>query len=300
MKQLLDRIKRRVQTLWNDPFQERGYHFSWQPDAATQIHLALEYQRLVSEGRPLPSFADIGFKCYSQSDEDGILLFLFAVLGSTSKTCVEICAGYGIECNTSNLILNHGWHGLLVDGNKTRVERGKEFYKNSPRTYVYPPKFVCSWVARQEVNNLVASNGFTGEIDLLSLDLDGIDYWVWEALDVVAPRVVVVEYNDILGPNRDWTVPYSDNFSVPHALCTEGMPNFAGASLGAFVKLGRRKGYRLVGINRYGYNDFFVKQGLGDQILPEIDVASCFAHPKVIQGMRERFPLVKDLPWEEV
>ena len=100
------------------------------------------------------------------------------------------------------MILNHGWHGLLVDGNERRVERGARFYARSPHTYVYPPRFVCSWVTRGNVNALLTANGFAGPIDLLSLDLDGIDYWVWEALDAVQPRVVVVEYQDFLGPDR--------------------------------------------------------------------------------------------------
>jgi hypothetical protein len=299
MGQFLVRLTRKLRKI-SDQLQGRSNSYFSRPDAATQIQLWLEYRRLISEGRPLPQFGDIGFKCYSQSDEDGILLFLFSVLGVSKKSCVEICAGDGIECNTANLILNHGWHGLLVDGDRKRVERGRQFYSSSPQTYVYPPNFVCSWVTRQGVNDLVESNGFTGEVDLLSLDLDGMDYWVWEALDIIDPRVVVLEYNDILGPNRDWSVPYSDNFSVPHELRTDGMPNFAGASLGAFVKLGRRKGYRLAGVNRLGYNAFFIKQGLGDQIIPEIDVAACFARPKVIEGMHKRFPMVRDLPWQEV
>jgi hypothetical protein len=271
-----------------------------QPDAATQIQLAVTYRRLVDEGRPLPRISDVGFKCCSQTDEDGILLFLFAVLGATEKLSVEICAGNGIECNSANLILNHGWHGLLVDGDPALVEQGQAFYRQSPQTYVYPPKFVCAWVKRSTVNDLVSTNGFRGEIDLLSLDLDGIDYWIWEALTAVTPRVVVLEYQDILGPDRNWTVPYADDFSAKSYPMTDGMPNFAGASLGAFVKLGRRKGYRLVGTNRYGYNAFFIRNGLGDNVLPEIDVKECFTHPKVIQGMRERFPTVKDLPWVEV
>ena len=66
------------------------------------------------------------------------------------------------------------------------------------------------------------------------------------------------------------------------------------------MKLGRRKGYRLVGVNRLGYNAFFVKEGLGETLLPEIDAKACFSHPKVVWGMRERFPTVKDLPWVEV
>ena len=218
----------------------------------------------------------------------------------SKKLCAEICAGDGIECNTANLILNHGWHGLLVDGDRVRVERGRRFYSRSPYTYVFPPCFVRSWVTRQGVNDLLTANGFVGEIDLLSLDLDGIDFWIWDAIEAVTPRVVVVEYQDILGPDRSWTVPYADDFSSAVYPKTNRMPNFAGASLGAFVKLGQRKGYRLVGVNRCGYNAFFVKNGIGDQLLPEIEPRDCFSHPKVVWGMRERFPTIKDFPWVEV
>jgi hypothetical protein len=300
MRGLIRRYASRVRDYLNQPMLEAARNVPSRPDAATQIQLSLSYRRLIEDSRTLPRIADIGFKYHSQTDEDGILLFLFTIIGVSKKLCVEICAGDGVECNSANLILNHGWHGLLVDGNEELVEKGRMFYGRSPQTYVYPPKFVCSWITRDGINELVKTNGFTGEIDLLSLDLDGVDYWIWEALDVVAPRVVVLEYQDILGPDRNWTVPYSDNFSSAAYPNTDGMPNFAGASLSAFVKLGRRKGYRLVGTNRYGYNAFFVKNGLADQLLPEIETRQCFDHHKVVWGMRERFPTVKDLPWVEV
>lgn len=134
----------------------------------------------------------------------------------------------------------------------------------------------------------------------MSLDLDGVDWWLWRVMDVVSPRVVVLEYQDILGAERAWTVPYDDNFDSSLFPKTDGMPNFAGASLAAFVKLGRSKGYRLVGINRLGYNAFFVRNGLGDGLVPEICASDCFTHAKVLWGIRERFPLVEKLPWVEV
>ncbi len=224
----------------------------------------------------------VGFQAYSQADEDGLLLFLFSVLGVSRKLCVEICAGDGIECNTANLILNDGWHGLLVDGNERLVETGRRYYARAKQTYAFPPLFVCGWVTRAGVNALLTDNGFRGEIDLLSLDLDGVEYWIWEALEAVTPRVVVVEYQDILGPERAWTVPYSNDFSAAAYPKTRGLPNYAGASLSAFVKLGRRKGYRLVGVNRYGYNAFFVRNGLGDRLVPEVAARECFSHPKVV------------------
>jgi hypothetical protein len=130
--------------------------------------------------------------------------------------------------------------------------------------------------------------------------MDGVDYWIWEAITACTPRVVVLEYQDILGPVRAVTVPYADDFNAWQYSTTGGMPNFCGASLAAFVKLARKKGYRLVGCNRYGFNAFFVRNPLGEKQLPEVEVASCFKHPKVLEGMRDRFPLVQGMPWVEV
>lgn len=269
-------------------------------DPASQIMLTLNYRRMVESGSALPSLSDVGFKCHSQCDEDGILLFLFSIIGAGPKLCVEICAGDGMECNCANLILSHGWHGLLVDGDPANVERGRAFYARSKYTYVFPPQFVQAWITRSSVNRLLADHGFQGEVSLLSIDVDGVDYWIWESIDSISPRVVVLEYQDILGPNVKWTVPYDDHFSAKAYSTTDGMPDFAGASLSAFIALGQRKGYRLVGVNRYGFNAFFVRNDLAANLLPEIGAESCFGHRKAVWGMRERFSKIKDLPWVEV
>jgi hypothetical protein len=269
------------------------------PDAGTQLALSLAYS-VAGSAATRRRLSEYGFSCYSQTDEDGILLYIFAVAGVTNRLCIEICAGDGIECNTANLIVNHGWHGLLVDGDEENVSAASRFYLRSRSTYVYPPRIEHAWVTRGNVNDIIRRHGFDSEVDLLSVDLDGVDYWIWDAITVAQPRVVVVEYQDILGPERSWTVPYSDDFDATAFPMSDGMPNFAGASLPAFVKLGRRKGYRLVGVNRYGYNAFFVRNGVAEDRLPEVDVAACFTHPKNIEGMRHRFPMVADLPWVQV
>lgn len=267
------------------------------PDTVTQLALVFHYEKLVKDGAALPAFSDVGFKCMSQTDDDGILLFLFSVLGFGTRRCVEICAGDGIECNTANFITHHGWHGLLVDGCERNVARGRKYFSTLANTYVFPPIFEHRWVTRESVNALCEAHQFTGDIDLLSLDLDGVDYWIWEALTACSPRVVVLEFNNVLGPERSWTVPYADDFNYRRYPTTNGAPNFAGASLKAFVELGHRKGYRLVGTNRLGFNAFFVRNGHGDDLLPEVPVADCFAHPKTHQDRCVRWPLIKDLPW---
>lgn len=269
-------------------------------DTAIQLQLKLTYRALAESGGALPDLTQVGFKVFSQTDEDGILLYIFSIIGTVNKKAVEICAGNGIECNTANLIINNGWNGLLVDGKEALVKQGIQFYKRNPHTYVYPPKFVHSWITRNNVNEVISNNGLAGEIDLLSIDMDGVDYWIWKAIKVIEPRVIVAEYQDIIGPDKSLTVPYKDNFDAYEYPTTLGTPNFCGASLPAFAKLANTRGYRLVGCNCYGYNAFFIRNPFGEKELPEIQIRECFKHPKVLWGMKERFPTVKDFPWVEV
>jgi len=290
------RVLYRLRNLLLTPLLD-ATHGTAASDVASQFMLKLMYQQLARSGGPLPPLAEVGFKVYSQTDEDGILLFIFALLGAPHKRCVEICAGNGIECNTANLIIQHGWTGLLVDGNPEQVAIGQRFYERHRATYVAPPQFIQAWVTRTNINDLLRQNGWEGEIDLLSLDMDGVDYWIWEAINVISPRVVVLEYNHILGPERAWTVPYVDNFDAYQYPRTKGFANFFGASLLAFVNLARHKNYRLVGVSRYNQNAFFVHNDLAQSVLPEVSAETCFNHPISVWSMKERFPLVQDLPW---
>lgn len=254
--------------------------------------LGLQYAEMARSGRPLPPLYDTYMRAYSQNGEDGALLFLFSVIGSTSHRAVEICAGDGVQCNSANLIVNHGWDALLVDGNQELVERGRYFYSSCcPDTFSCPPMLVQAWVTAENVNDLVKDAGFASEIDLLSLDMDGVDYWIWRALSVITPRVVVVEYQDIWGPDEALTVPYRADFAGDKDF------NYQGASLLAYVKLAAEKGYRLVGVEHLGFNAFFVRNDIATDVLPEVDHRSCFGHRKVQEGMRKRLPLVRDKAW---
>lgn len=262
-----------------------------------QVQLLMQYRALAAGGGPLPSFQDAEFRCYSQNGEDGILLYLFALIGFTNRRSVEICCGSGIDCNTANLAINHGFEALMMDGREDLLAMGRKFYDRCRDTYQWPPRLVRAWITAENVNGLLKKQGFVGEIDLFSLDMDGVDYWIWKALDVIHPRVVVLEYQDIIGPDRAITVPYDPKFSEARG---EHGPDYAGASLGAFVKLGREKGYRLVGCEHYGYNAFFLRNDLGTEHFPEVTVESCFPHPKNRFGMEKRWPKVADRKWVEV
>ena len=262
-----------------------------------QILLMLAYQKRKADGEPLLPLHAVEFRSYSQNGEDGILCYIFSLLGTTSRRSVEICVGDGTQCNTANLILNHGWEGLLVDGNELNVLKGKAFYEGHPNTVSYPPRFVHIWVTRENVNELVQSSGFEGEIDLLSLDIDGVDYWIWDAISVIRPRVVVLEAQVIWGADRSVTVPYRSDFRAEYV---NGYGVYSGASLPAFVKLARAKGYRLIGAQLYGYNAFFIRDDVGVGLFPEVSAAECLTHPFVRWAQETLLPLVKDKEWVEV
>jgi hypothetical protein len=255
------------------------------------------WRTMLHHKEPLPSFGDVEFRVFSQNGEDGILLYIFSLIGTTNKICLEICAADGIQCNSANLILNHGWTGLLVDGDEAAIKRGKGFYSGHPDTFSFPPKLAHAWVERETVNALIAKHGISGEIDLLSIDLDGVDYWVWDVIEVISPRVVVAETQCIWGTERSVTVPYARDFK---SSLIQGFGVYSGASLPAFVSLGHRKGYRLVGTQALGFNAFFVRDDVGADVLPEVSAASCLDRPFVHWARREFLPLVRDKEWVEV
>ena len=252
---------------------------------------------MVHRGVPLPSFDDVGFRALSQNGEDGVLLYVFGLIGMGGRRCVEICAGNGIECNTANLIVNHGWHGLLFDGNKRLLQQGRDFYSRLGDTFCQPPRLVSTWITRENVNQIVKENGFEGHVELLSLDMDGMDYWVWEALDVIRPQIVIAEVQCVWGSDRAVTVPYTKDFRTQYV---DRFGVYSGASLPAFAKLARKKGYRLVGVERHGFNAVFVAEGVGEDVLPEVDMDSCARRPFVQWAQRELLPQVAQLEWVEV
>ena len=114
------------------------------PDQAVQQLLRLQYRDLIDAGRPLPPLGDIEMRFYSQNGEDGIILLLLEAVGTATKRSVEICAGDGIECNTANLLINHGWTGLLVDGGEELLTRGRQFYRVGHRGFHVSPDATTS------------------------------------------------------------------------------------------------------------------------------------------------------------
>ena len=248
------------------------------------------YQQALSQGMNF-QLSDTGFRNYSQFEEDGKLLYIFAAIGTSNKTFIDIGSGDGINSNCANLSINFGWNGLFIDGDGQNIETGQNFYDTHPDTWAYPPKFAQAFIQRENINDIIKGNGFSGDIDLVSIDLDGNDYWIWEALSVISPRVVIIETHIEFGL-QSIVVPYDRDYRYPGK-----HPQYHGASPVAMTKLAARKGYRLVGANEYGFNMIYIRQDLGKEILPELSVETLLAHPR----NKERFKLfdpIKD--WDYI
>jgi len=144
-------------------------------------------------------------------------------------------------------------------------------------------------VKRDNINNLIEESGISGEIDLLSIDIDGNDYWIWDALEIIQPRVVIIETHVEFGLHNI-VVPYDENYIFPGK-----HPVYHGASPIAMTNLARRKGYRLVGANQYGFNTIYLRNDLATDLIPEISVDSILRHPKTIEDFK-LFDEIKD--WE--
>lgn len=263
-------------------------------ESVSQKALMQQYRLLANQGvNCLPPLADVGFRKYSQFEEDGLLLYIFSLIAPINRTCVEICAGDGRECNTTNLIVNHGWWGYLFDGNQKNVDVGRDFFSSNKDTFRHPPRFQKTWITAENVNDELRRAGVDGPVDLLSLDIDGMDYWVWKAIAAIDPQVVVCETHNPIPPDLALTVPYDPAF-------TYESPDYRGASLAAMCKLGRDKGYRLIGTHRFGFNAFFIKNGVGDEYFPEVDPASCLNDPYTRLSRQERWPKAQGFAWQQV
>lgn len=216
--------------------------------------LVKEYSSLSPETNYKELFKSKEFKVYSQNGEDGLLLYIFSLIGTTNRTLVEFGFGDGKQCMAANLVKNFGFNGLMMDGNPMHVRLAKSFYKDFKNVRIEE-----SFLTKENINEKIESFGIKGEIDLLSVDIDGNDYWVWQAINVITPRVVVVEYNASFGQDRSVTVEYD---SVFDRFQKNASGWYHGASLRALESLGKEKGYALVGCDSRGVNAFFVKKNL--------------------------------------
>jgi hypothetical protein len=207
---------------------------------------------------------------YSQGGEDGILQEIFRRIGQTNNFFVEFGAGAGLENNTI-FLLARGWNGCWLEGsgrNIKSLEKTFGFLVDQKRL-----KIKKALVAAENVEQLFGDLAVPTEPDLLSIDIDGNDYWVWRAIKNYHPRVVAIEYNSLWPPDFSWVMKYNPSNRW------QG-DSYFGASLKSLEELGRQKGYKLVGCSFAGTNAFFVRDDLVANHFQEPFTAANHYEPK--------------------
>jgi hypothetical protein len=236
-------------------------------------HLCVENLKRKIEERKIKTINDAEFRIFSQFGEDGIICFLIETLEIPNKIFVEFGVETYEEANTRFLLEYYNYKGLIIEANRYYVEG----IKTKDIVWRHSLEIVNKFVTRKNINRILEKTGFVGDIALLSIDIDGMDYWIWDAIDIISPRIVICEYNGLFGYKKSIVVPYNQNFDRFKAHYS-GL--YFGASLKALVDLGRKKGYAFVGCNLNGNDAFFVRKDvLANSILKEVSIEEGYKSP---------------------
>ena len=214
--------------------------------------VALDQQRRQQQARWLQArdLRAYEHKVFSQNGEDGIIQEILYRIGTSTRYFVEFGVESGIECNCARLALEEGWRGLFMEA------ADQDFERLSERYCAYPAvRCVKAIVTSQNIETLLAENEVPHDLDMLSIDIDGNDYWVWKAVKRWRPRLVIMEYNPNYPPSKKWVMAENPNHRWRGT-------SYFGASLASLAALGREKGYTLIGTNSCGVNSFFVRDDL--------------------------------------
>lgn len=247
--------------------------------------------------------AESEFRTFSQWGEDGIIQALLSLVSIEREVFIEFGVSDFKESNCRFLLVNDNWCGLVIDGDQQNIDE----IKSDPIYWQHNLKAECRFIERGNIEGIFKGCGVQGPIGLLSIDIDGNDYWVWETIESVDPVVVVVEYNAVFGDQHAITVPYSDGFqrASKHHSCL-----YFGASIRALIQLAGKKGYSFVGTCTNGCNAFFVRSDQADKVSSKID--GVWAYPSKVRESRnengglsyvsgsERAKVIEDLPLIDV
>ena len=201
----------------------------------------------------LNSITEAEFKVFSQFGDDGIIQYLIQNIQIPNDSFIEFGVDNYAESNTRFLLINNNWRGLVMDSSSTNIDH----ICNSDIYWKYDLTAVHAFVSKENIDHTLSKNDFFGEIGILSIDIDGNDYWVWESITVVNPVVVIIEYNSLFGYHDAVTVPYDPDF---HRTKSHSSNLYWGCSLKALCLLADRKGYVFAGSNSNGNNAYFVRK----------------------------------------
>jgi len=267
----------------------------------TEALLLLLGQQMSQQVAILPpneNLRTVGFKVFSQWDEDGIIQYLVSHLPIQNKTFIEFGVEDYEESNTRFLLLKDHWQGMVLDASESDIR----FIQRDRIYWEFDLQAKCAWITKENIDSLLRGAGFSEDVGLLSIDIDGNEYWIWEAIQSIRPRIVIVEYNSLFGL-QPVSVPYKENF---HKLSAHYSGLYYGCSLAALHHLAKKKGYVLVGTNVWGHNAFFIRSDVASEfkgLVPEaVYVPSTYRDSRDLAGNltflrgEDRMKLIEHLP----
>ena len=240
IKSVYRKLRRRVEHHSESILMLLGKQMAWQ----------------VADLPPNADFRTVGFKVFSQWDEDGIIQYLISKLPIENRTFVEFGVEDYEESNTRFLLLNNHWQGMVLDACSADIRH----IQSDRIHWQYDLQARTAWITRANIDSLLAQSGFSDDLGLISIDVNGNDYWIWEAIQSARPRIVVVEYNSLLGL-QPICVPYQEDFDRTAAHRSN---LYYGSSLAALHHLAKKRGYILLGSNVWGHNAFFVRSDISE------------------------------------
>lgn len=238
------------------------------------------------------------FKIFSQFGDDGIIQYLISNIPVLNKTFIEFGVEDFFESNTRFLMMNDNWEGFVLDGKKENIDRliKSSFY------WKYQLKAESEFITKENINSILEKSGFDHDLGIMHIDLDGNDYWIWKEIDKFYPRILIIEYNSVLGSDNCWSIPYQADFQ---RLKAHYSALYWGASLPALFELGKTKGYDFVGCNLNGNNAYFVRKDVNT--IPKQDLKGGYKISKYRESRNEegnlsfvekdeRLDVIKGLP----
>jgi hypothetical protein len=216
-----------------------------------QIQALLNRQRT-----DIKSIQDVEFQVFSQFGDDGIIQYLISQLDIPNKVFIEFGVENYTEANTRFLTINNKWSGLVIDGSKQNIE----YIKQDVVSWSNDLHATHAFITTENINDIISdflAQGYPSEIGILSVDIDGNDYYVWKAINTVNPIIVIAEYNGLYGADKAWTIPYQADF---FRLDADPTSTYWGASLKCLYLLAQDKGYEFVGCNSNGNNAYFIRK----------------------------------------
>lgn len=215
-----------------------------------RVNLGQIQSSLNSNKKNISTLSEIEFQVFSQFGDDGIIQWLINLLDIPNKTFVEFGVERYIEANTRFLLFSNNWKGLVIDGNNDNIN----YIKKDVASSFFNLQSIHSFITRDNIDELIKSKGFDKDLGLLSIDIDGNDYWIWKFLKDCNPVIVISEFNAEFDFNP-WTIPYKEDFVWDKT----NSIYYWGTSLQSLCDLADEKGYSFIGCNSHGNNAYFIR-----------------------------------------